>query len=35
MKHFLKRPSSIWNFIPNHRPIFSQLGGLQFLSLCR
>lgn len=29
MKHFLKCPSSIWNFIPNH--IFSQL---QFLSLC-
>jgi len=23
MKHFLKRPSSIWNFIPNHS-LFSQ-----------
>ncbi len=32
MKRFLKCPSSIWNYIPNY--IFSQLGGLHFLSLC-
>lgn len=32
IKHFLKNPTSTWNFIPNY--IFSKVGGLEFLLLC-
>ena len=31
-KHFLKNPTSTWNFIPNY--IFSKVGGLEFVVLC-
>ena len=31
MTHFLKNPTSVWNWIPNY--IFAKVGGLQFLLL--
>ncbi len=31
-KHFIKNPTSIWNFIPHY--IFSKFGGFNFLLLC-
>uniref|UniRef100_A0A3P9LWP5 Reverse transcriptase domain-containing protein n=1 Tax=Oryzias latipes TaxID=8090 RepID=A0A3P9LWP5_ORYLA len=32
LRHFIKNPTSIWNFIPNY--IFSKLGGINFLLFC-
>lgn len=32
IKQFLRRPTSIWNFIPHH--VFSTFGGLNFMLFC-
>lgn len=32
IKQFVRRPTSIWNFIPHH--VFSTFGGLNFMLFC-